>query len=88
MSILAWIVVGLVSGWLAKMVVPGREPGGFLATTAIGIVGAMLGGWIWNLMFNRAGATGIDIGSIFVAFIGSVVLLLIYHAVVNNRSRV
>jgi uncharacterized membrane protein YeaQ/YmgE (transglycosylase-associated protein family) len=88
MSIIAWIVVGLVAGWLAKLVVPGREPGGFLATTAIGIVGAMLGGWIWNLAFNRAGATGIDIGSIFVAFVGSCVLLLLYHAVVNNRSRV
>jgi len=88
MSIIAWIVVGLIAGWLAKLVVPGREPGGFLATMAIGIVGAILGGWIWNLMFNAPGATGIDIGSIFVAFIGSVVLLLIYHATVGRRSRV
>jgi uncharacterized membrane protein YeaQ/YmgE (transglycosylase-associated protein family) len=87
MSFLAWIVVGLISGWLAKMVVPGREPGGFFATTAIGVVGAILGGWIWNLMFNAPGATGVNIGSIFVAFVGSVVLLLLYHAVVG-RSRV
>jgi uncharacterized membrane protein YeaQ/YmgE (transglycosylase-associated protein family) len=88
MSFLAWIVVGLISGWLAKMVVPGREPGGFFATTAIGVVGAILGGWIWNLMFNAPGATGVNIGSIFVAFVGAVVLLLLYHAVVGNRSRV
>ena len=85
MSILAWIVVGLIAGWLAKMVVPGREPGGFLATTAIGVVGAILGGWIWNAVFNSPGATGINFGSILVAFVGSVVLLMIYHAVTGRR---
>lgn len=87
MGFLAWIVVGLIAGWLAKMVVPGREPGGFFATLAIGVVGAILGGWIWNL-FGGVGATGINIGSILVAFVGSVVLLLLYHAVVSPRSRV
>jgi uncharacterized membrane protein YeaQ/YmgE (transglycosylase-associated protein family) len=87
MGILSWIVVGLISGWLAKLIVPGREPGGFIATTLIGIVGAVLGGWIWNLAFNAPGATGVNIGSIFVAFVGSCVLLLLYHAFVNNRSR-
>ena len=86
MSILAWIVVGLVAGWLAKMVVPGREPGGLLATTLIGIVGAVVGGWIWNVAFSRTGATGFDLGSIFVAFIGAVVVLFAYHAI-TGRSR-
>lgn len=85
MSIIAWIVVGLIAGWLAKLVVPGREPGGFLATLAIGVVGAILGGWIWNIVFDAAGATGINFGSILVAFIGSVVLLLLYHAVTGRR---
>lgn len=87
MGLFAWIVVGLIAGWLAKMVVPGREPGGFFATLAIGVVGAILGGWIWNLM-GATGATGVNPGSILVAFVGSVVLLLLYHAVVNPRSRV
>lgn len=87
MGLLAWIVVGLIAGWLAKMVVPGREPGGFFATLSIGVVGAIIGGWIWNL-FGATGATGINPGSILVAFIGSVVLLMLYHAVVNPRSRV
>ena len=86
MSIIAWIVVGLVAGALAKMVVPGREPGGFLPTLAIGVVGAIIGGWLWNLMGNT-GATGINIGSILVAFVGSVILLVIYHAV-TGRGRV
>jgi uncharacterized membrane protein YeaQ/YmgE (transglycosylase-associated protein family) len=88
MSIIGWIIVGLIAGWLAKLVVPGREPNGFLATTAIGIVGALIGGWIWNVAFHQAGATGVDFGSILVAFVGACVLLVLYHAVVGSRSRV
>lgn len=88
MSIIGWIVVGLIAGWLAKLAVPGREPGGFFATLAIGVVGAILGGWIWNMAFNSAGATGVNFGSILVAFVGSCVLLLLYHAFNGRRSRV
>jgi uncharacterized membrane protein YeaQ/YmgE (transglycosylase-associated protein family) len=84
MHILGWIVVGLVAGWLAKLVVPGREPNGFIATTAIGLVGAVIGGFIWQAMFGVANA-GM---SILVAFVGACVLLLLYHAVVGNRGRV
>lgn len=80
MNILAWIVIGLLAGWLAKLAVPGKEPTGFFATLAIGVVGAILGGWIWNLM-GYEGATGINFGSLLVAFIGSALLLMVYHAV-------
>jgi uncharacterized membrane protein YeaQ/YmgE (transglycosylase-associated protein family) len=86
MGIFAWIVVGLIAGWLAKLVVPGREPGGFFATMAIGVVGAIIGGWIWNAM-GATGATGVNPGSILVAFVGSAILLVLYHAV-TGRSRV
>jgi hypothetical protein len=77
MSIIAWIVVGLVAGVLAKWAMPGgsNEPSGWIGTTLLGIVGAVLGGWIWNAFLGRAGAQGIDIGSIFVAFVGSVILI-------------
>lgn len=77
MNWLAWIVVGLVAGFLAKLVMPGSrdEPSGFLGTMLLGIVGAVLGGWVWNLILNRPGATGVDIGSIFVAFIGSIIVI-------------
>lgn len=84
MDILWWLIVGLVAGWLAKLVVPGREPGGFLATMAIGLVGSLLGGFLARALFGWHN-TG---GSILVAFIGSVVLLLLYHAFVNSRRRV
>lgn len=83
MSIIAWIVIGLLAGWLAKLAIPGREPGGFFATLAIGVVGAILGGWMWNV-FGNEGATGVNFGSLLVAFVGSCVLLMIYHA---TRSR-
>jgi uncharacterized membrane protein YeaQ/YmgE (transglycosylase-associated protein family) len=77
MSWIAWIIVGLVAGFLAKLVMPGArdEPSGFLGTLILGIVGAVLGGWIWNLVLNQPGATGINIGSIIVAFIGSCILI-------------
>jgi uncharacterized membrane protein YeaQ/YmgE (transglycosylase-associated protein family) len=77
MSFLAYIIVGLVAGFLAKMIMPGtrNEPSGFLGTMLLGIVGAVIGGWTWNLFLNRQGATGVDLGSIFVAFIGSCIVI-------------
>jgi uncharacterized membrane protein YeaQ/YmgE (transglycosylase-associated protein family) len=77
MSILAWILVGLVAGFLAKAVMPGTEgePGGFLGTMILGIVGAIVGGWVWNLALGSPGANGFNIGSIFVAFVGSVIVI-------------
>jgi uncharacterized membrane protein YeaQ/YmgE (transglycosylase-associated protein family) len=77
MGIIAWIVVGLIAGFLAKLDMPGgsNEPSGWLGTMLLGIVGAVLGGWVWNIVLARPGATGIDIGSIFVAFIGSCLLI-------------
>lgn len=77
MSFLAWIIVGLVAGFLAKLVMPGTrdEPGGFIGTMILGIVGAVIGGWVWNLVLNRPGAQGVDIGSIFVAFVGACIVI-------------
>jgi uncharacterized membrane protein YeaQ/YmgE (transglycosylase-associated protein family) len=86
MGIPAWIVVGLIAGFIAKALVPGREPGGFLATTAIGIVGAIVGGFLWNVLFNRAGATGVNLGSILVAVVGAIVVLVVYHMATGRRS--
>jgi uncharacterized membrane protein YeaQ/YmgE (transglycosylase-associated protein family) len=86
MVIFAWIVVGLIAGWLAKLAVPGPEPGGFIATVLIGIVGACVGGWIWNLMGSDP-TLHINLGSIFIAFVGSVVFLVIWKALTGGRSR-
>lgn len=77
MSWLAYIVVGLIAGVLAKVVMPGSrdEPGGILGTVLLGIIGAVVGGWTWNLVLNKPGATGIDLASIFVAFVGSCIVI-------------
>jgi uncharacterized membrane protein YeaQ/YmgE (transglycosylase-associated protein family) len=84
-SILAWIIVGIIGGWLGKMVVPGEGPGGVLGDLVIGVIGAIVGGWMWNY-FGHVGATGINLPSIIVAFIGSIVLLVIIKIATRNRA--
>jgi uncharacterized membrane protein YeaQ/YmgE (transglycosylase-associated protein family) len=85
MSLLAWLDVGLIAGMLAKYAVPGEGPGGLLGDLIVGVVGAFLGGWIFNF-FGHAGASGINLYSIVVAFIGAVVLLMILRALTRNRA--
>jgi len=84
-SVLAWIVVGVIAGFLAKAVVPGEGPGGVLGDLVVGIVGALIGGWIMN-SFGNPGATGLNLWSIFVAFLGAVVLLFVLRAVTGRRA--
>ena len=83
MSILAWLVVGLIAGFLASKVI-NKTGEGLVLDIVLGIVGAIVGGFLFN-MLGASGATGINLYSIFVAFIGSVVVLLIYHMVVRGR---
>ena len=85
MDILAWIVVGIIAGFLAKAVVPGEGPGGILGDLIVGVVGAVVGGWIMH-SFGNAGASGINVWSIFVAFFGAVVLLVILRAMTGRRT--
>ena len=77
MSWIAYIIVGLIAGFLAKLVMPGTrdEPSGFLGTMLLGIVGAVIGGWCWNLFLGQQGANGINFGSIVVAFVGSCIVI-------------
>ncbi len=84
MSIIAWLVVGLVAGWLGSMIV-NRGGEGPLMDIILGIVGAVVGGFLFNLI-GHSGVSGINLYSIFVAVIGSIVVLLVYHAVVRRRS--
>ena len=85
MDILAWIIVGIVAGFLAKAVVPGEGPGGIVGDLIVGVVGAVIGGWIMH-SFGNPGASGINVWSIFVAFIGAVVLLVILRALTGRRT--
>lgn len=83
MGLLAWIVVGLIAGLLASWVVPGKNVN-WLVDMLVGMAGAIIGGWLFNA-FGAQGASGINIWSIFVAFIGAVILLYIVKAVQTRR---
>jgi uncharacterized membrane protein YeaQ/YmgE (transglycosylase-associated protein family) len=85
MGILAFIVVGLIAGLLAKLVLPGDDPGGLIVTTLVGIAGAFVGGFVVGIL-GGAGVTGINIWSILVATLGAVVLLAIYRLFSGGRA--
>ena len=84
-ALLFWIIVGLIAGALAKWAMPGDDPGGIIVTIIIGIVGAILGGWLLSLLGIGAGAgSGGWIFSIIAGVIGAVILLGIYRLVANR----
>jgi uncharacterized membrane protein YeaQ/YmgE (transglycosylase-associated protein family) len=76
MTILAWIILGLIAGGVASLLVPGKTPGGVLGAIVVGIVGALIGGWLATL-FGGGSVSGLDWYSIILAVVGSVVLLVI-----------
>jgi uncharacterized membrane protein YeaQ/YmgE (transglycosylase-associated protein family) len=84
MGIIAWLVVGLVAGWIGSMIV-NRSGEGPLMDIVLGIVGAFVGGFVFSLL-GQGGVSGINIYSIFVAVIGSVVVLVLYHALFRRRA--
>lgn len=79
MSIIAWILLGLVAGVIAKALMPGNDPGGFIVTILIGIVGAVVGGFLWNLLTGNDSYGDFDIGGILIAVAGSIILLAGYR---------
>ncbi|MDQ3792185.1 MAG: GlsB/YeaQ/YmgE family stress response membrane protein [Actinomycetota bacterium] len=85
MGILAFIVVGLIAGLLARLVMPGRGPLGLIVTALMGIAGAFVGGFLVQLL-GGAGVTGINVWSILVATLGAVVLLAIYRLFAGGRT--
>jgi uncharacterized membrane protein YeaQ/YmgE (transglycosylase-associated protein family) len=84
-ALIFWIIVGLIAGALAKWVMPGPDPGGIIVTIIIGIVGAVLGGWLLSLVGIGGGAgSGGWISSIIAGVLGALVLLGIYRVVANR----
>ncbi len=84
MSFLAWIVLGLIAGWIGSMLV-NKSGEGVLMDIALGVIGAVLGGWLFNT-FGHTGVTGLNLYSLLVAVVGSVVVLFLYHLVVRGRT--
>jgi uncharacterized membrane protein YeaQ/YmgE (transglycosylase-associated protein family) len=84
MGIIAWVVLGLVSGFIASMLV-NKGGQGILGDIVLGIVGAVVGGWIMSAV-TGAGITGFNLWSILVSVVGAVLVLIIYHAVSGRRT--
>jgi uncharacterized membrane protein YeaQ/YmgE (transglycosylase-associated protein family) len=86
MGWLAWLIVGAVAGWLASIVMKTNRQQGLLLDIVVGIVGALVGGFLFNLI-GVSGTTGFNIWSVFVAFVGAVVLLGVIRMFTGNRRR-
>ena len=85
MGVIAWIVIGLVAGFIAKAIVPGRDPGGVIITMLLGIVGGLLGGWLGKVVFGVDSLDGFfDLSTWITAVVGSVIVLGVYHAVAGR----
>ena len=83
MSLISWLVVGLVAGWIGSMIV-NRRGEGLIMDILLGVVGAFVGGYLFHL-FGHAGVSGINLYSIFVAAVGSALVLFVYHAIFRRR---
>jgi uncharacterized membrane protein YeaQ/YmgE (transglycosylase-associated protein family) len=86
-NIIAQILFGLLAGGIAKFIMPGKDPGGCLVTSALGIVGALLGGWIGRQVFGVRVVAGFNLESLGVAILGSLLLLLVYRLFIDRRHK-
>jgi uncharacterized membrane protein YeaQ/YmgE (transglycosylase-associated protein family) len=85
MPILTWVFLGLIAGFIGSKIV-NRTGEGLLLDIVLGVVGAVVGGWLFNT-FGHAGVSGLNLYSIMVAVVGAIVVLVIYHAMVGGRRR-
>jgi uncharacterized membrane protein YeaQ/YmgE (transglycosylase-associated protein family) len=83
MSFIAWIVLGLISGFIASKIV-NKSGDGLILDIILGIIGAFVGGWLFNT-FGMAGVSGVNLYSMLVAVVGAIVVLVIYHALFRRR---
>ncbi|WP_183066177.1 GlsB/YeaQ/YmgE family stress response membrane protein [Streptomyces sp. gCLA4] len=87
MGIISWIVLGLLAGIIAKFLMPGRGPGGCIVTPLIGIVGALLGGWLGKVIFGVDSIDGFfELSTWIAAIVGSLILLGLYRLVARARD--
>jgi uncharacterized membrane protein YeaQ/YmgE (transglycosylase-associated protein family) len=84
MSIIGWIVLGLIAGFIASKIV-NKQGEGIILDIVLGIVGAIIGGYLFS-MFGAQGVSGVNIYSMFVAVVGAIVVLVIYHSVAGRRT--
>ena len=89
MGILGWIILGLLAGAIAKAILPGDDPGGIIVTMIIGIVGALLGGFLAQVLFDTKPLDEFfDLSTWLTAVVGAIILLVLYRLVAGRRRRV
>jgi len=88
MGILGFLLLGLIAGAIAKAILPGRQGGGWVVTLVLGVVGAILGGWIGSLIFGGGLGDFFDLRTWLLSILVAVVVLLVYGAIAGRRSRV
>ena len=79
MGIIAWIIFGLIAGIIAKLIMPGRDGGGFLLTCILGIVGAVVGGWLATMFGIGGSISGFNLHSFLVAVVGAILVLGVFR---------
>jgi uncharacterized membrane protein YeaQ/YmgE (transglycosylase-associated protein family) len=87
MNVLSWILFGLIAGGLAKFIMPGKDPGGCLVTIALGILGAMLGGFLSTRLFDFGTVTGFNLRSFAIAILGTILLLGLYRIILARPPK-
>jgi len=85
MGILSWLIFGLIAGALAKFIMPGNDPGGFIVTALLGVAGAVVGGFIGTLL-GFGDVTGFNLGSFLLAIVGALVLLFLYRKMKGSSA--
>ncbi|MEV8148220.1 GlsB/YeaQ/YmgE family stress response membrane protein [Arthrobacter sp. NPDC080073] len=88
MGFLAFLLLGLIAGAIAKAILPGRQGGGLLLTMLLGVVGAFLGGWIGSVLFGGGLGNFFDLRTWLLSILGAIIVLLIFGALRGRRSRV
>lgn len=86
MGIISWIVLGLIAGAIAKLIMPGRDPGGCIITMLIGVAGAFVGGWVGKTLFDVQLGRFFDLRTWLLAILGSLILLGVYRLIIGARS--
>ncbi|HEX2298113.1 MAG TPA: GlsB/YeaQ/YmgE family stress response membrane protein [Pseudonocardiaceae bacterium] len=86
MGIISWIVLGLIAGAIAKLLMPGRDPGGCILTMLLGVAGALVGGWVGKTLFDVQLGRFFDLRTWLLAILGSLILLGVYRLIVGARG--
>jgi uncharacterized membrane protein YeaQ/YmgE (transglycosylase-associated protein family) len=86
MSFLAFLLLGLIAGAIAKLILPGRQGGGWLITLVLGVIGALLGGWIGGAIFGVGYDGFFSLQSWIIAIVGAIIVLLIYGLITGRRG--